>query len=530
MIAISLRFLAGRYNATPWGRHVNEGAVEWPPSPWRFLRALVAVWKRTLPELPQPEVEPVLRVLAAPPEFVLPPASTGHTRHFMPWFKKGPDDRTLVFDTFVVVSRGAPLVIRWPNASVDHDQRRVLARVLDNLNTFGRSESWCEAELVDNAEYSRELICCPLQGDTPAGYEIIRLLCADPKGAFADDHVVAVTTKTVGRGKNKNTIKERSAISDPAWNLCMETLQLHRERWSDPPGSRWVSYMRPRDCFKIESKSPHWSTPQPRIQVVRYALDSTVLPLVTETLPVAEAARRGLMGIYGRLTAKDGVRGRSPILSGKDAHNQPLAGHNHAHYLPTDEDDDGRLDHLTVFATSGFGPDERRALDGLRELRTDRGSKAVHPLRLLLMGMGASDEYHPGPLCESDVWISATPYLATRYAKTRGQNRIDIRSAEDRAAFLREDLRAQLAAVRPDLVDETATVIIEPEWDENHFFRIAQRWRAIQFKRYRRKASDDGGLHLAGAFRLVFRHAVRGPIALGHSSHFGLGLFIPPSG
>ena len=145
------------------------------------------------------------------------------------------------------------------------------------------------------------------------------------------------------------------------------------------------------------------------------------------------------------------------------------------------------------------------------------------------MGMGASDEYHPGPLSESHVWIPATPYLATRYAKTRGQNRMDIGWAEGRAAFLLEDLRAQLAAVRPDLVDEMATMIIEPEWDENHVFRIAQRWRTIQFKRYRRKASDDGGRRLAGAFRLTFRDAVRGPIALGHSSHFGLGLFMPPS-
>ena len=69
MIAISLRLIAGRYHATPWGRHVNEGAVEWPPSPWRILRALVATWKRTRPDLPQNHVEPILRALAEPPEF-----------------------------------------------------------------------------------------------------------------------------------------------------------------------------------------------------------------------------------------------------------------------------------------------------------------------------------------------------------------------------------------------------------------------------------------------------------------------------
>src|SRR5437867_3663314 len=37
-----LRFPGRRYHATPWGHHVNEGLIEWPPSPWRLLRALLA--------------------------------------------------------------------------------------------------------------------------------------------------------------------------------------------------------------------------------------------------------------------------------------------------------------------------------------------------------------------------------------------------------------------------------------------------------------------------------------------------------
>jgi len=530
VIAVSFKFLAGRFHATPWGRHVNEGAVEWPPSPWRILRALVAVWKRTLPELQQSEVEPILRRLTELPEFVLPPASTGHTRHFMPWFKKR-DDRTLVFDTFVVVSRETPLVVRWPTASADHDQRQVLARILNNLNTFGRAESWCEAELVDNGEPSGRLICCPLHGDTPAGDEIIRLLCANPASAFADDQVVAATTKTVGRAKNERPIMDRSAIHDPAWNLCTETLQLHRERWSDPPGSRWVPYVRPRDCFKVERKPPHRGTSQPPIRVIRYALDSTVLPLVTETLPVAEAARRALMGIYGRLTEKDGVRGRSKVLSGKNEHDEPLADHTHAYYLPSDEDGDGRLDHLTVFASAGFGRAERRAFDLLREVRAGREGEERQPLRVVLLGMGASTEYSPGPLQSSRQWVSATPYIATRYAKTRGQHRIDLGWPEQRENFLRDNLRSQLVSLWPELFGELVPeVVVEPEWDPNHVFQVARRWRSIQFKRYRRKRGDDGGRRLSGAFRLTFAFPVRGPIALGYSSHFGMGFFMPANG
>ena len=48
MLAIRFLFPAGRYHATPWGRHVNEADVEWPPSPWRLLRALIATWHRKL--------------------------------------------------------------------------------------------------------------------------------------------------------------------------------------------------------------------------------------------------------------------------------------------------------------------------------------------------------------------------------------------------------------------------------------------------------------------------------------------------
>src|SRR5437588_12870512 len=104
-ITLSLTFPAGRYHATPWGRHVNEGVPEWPLSPWRLLRALVATWRRKRPDLGEASVRRVLEQLLSPPHFRLPPARVAHTRHYMPWEKKGQADRTLVFDTFVAVGR-----------------------------------------------------------------------------------------------------------------------------------------------------------------------------------------------------------------------------------------------------------------------------------------------------------------------------------------------------------------------------------------------------------------------------------------
>ena len=47
--SLGLRFPWGRYHATAWGRQANEGAAEWPPSPWRILRALYATWRARAP-------------------------------------------------------------------------------------------------------------------------------------------------------------------------------------------------------------------------------------------------------------------------------------------------------------------------------------------------------------------------------------------------------------------------------------------------------------------------------------------------
>src|ERR1700677_1873455 len=129
-VVIKLKFPAGRYHATPWGRHVNEGIAEWPPSPWRLLRALVAVWKRTCPTITEEQMKRMLAELTHPPVFHLPPHRIAHTRHATPMnisarnYKpsqaerkagKFQGDPSIVFDTFVSVRRAAPLFIGWPD-------------------------------------------------------------------------------------------------------------------------------------------------------------------------------------------------------------------------------------------------------------------------------------------------------------------------------------------------------------------------------------------------------------------------------
>jgi hypothetical protein len=50
-------------HATPRGRHVNEGAVEWPPSPWRIVRALVTTWHLKTREVPEATVRSLLAII-----------------------------------------------------------------------------------------------------------------------------------------------------------------------------------------------------------------------------------------------------------------------------------------------------------------------------------------------------------------------------------------------------------------------------------------------------------------------------------
>src|SRR5262245_11622478 len=110
-----LRFPWGRYHATPWGRHVNEGAVELPPSPWRLLRALDAVCLTRVPELDETTVHGLLAELARPPMFHLPRHGISHTRHYFPdiTHRSGSPsvDRTL--DAFAVFVRDAELGVQW---------------------------------------------------------------------------------------------------------------------------------------------------------------------------------------------------------------------------------------------------------------------------------------------------------------------------------------------------------------------------------------------------------------------------------
>lgn len=480
MLAIRFTFTAGRYHATPWGRHVNEGVPEWPPSPWRILRGIVATWRRTLADELAPErVEPILRALASQcPKFHLPPASTGHTRHYMP------GTPSLVIDSFIAIQPDKPLFAVWPNLELDSQQRDDLERILRNMPYLGRAESWVSAELATEHPGPNSYA---LEDGAPPGAdrEIVRTL---------------VPCSHIG-------------LRD----LEVETAELRSKGRIDPEDAHWHQYVRKRDCFtSFRTDQRQRVVRGEGATAVRFALSGKALPMAFDTLRWGEVAREAAMSHYGGRCNKEA---KSATLSGKDASGKPMQGHPHAFYLPTDEDGDGRIDHLTVWAPCGLSGDEFEAVVSVQELNRVGGRD---PLRLAYQAHGkASDFVGVSPLFgPSKRWRSLTPYVLPRHTKYRGT------AGQKRMVDGPEQQIAREIALRyPDEPGLVGTKIREPR------DRIvpmqpgrSDGFRPFDFFRYRQRGSSGGG---AFNFELEFEEPVPGPIALGFACHYGLGLFVP---
>ena len=271
-----------------------------------------------------------------------------------------------------------------------------------------------------------------------------------------------------------------------------------------------------------------------RYTVARFLLDGPVLPPVTDTLGVAEAFSDALMSQFRRWCGRNPGLSRpfaradrpgdfaSRTFSGKELNGEVRKDHRHAFYLPTAEGDDSRRNtHVTVTAAEGFGPGEIAALNALRTLRLDDESA---DLQVQLVGLGSERDFRAPLLEESPVWISATPFVVTRYPKRNGGARRD--RPEDYATpqrFTGHVLGEELDRLRQRRPDLPEVVSIEPL----ESLGPQEGVRPIQFRRFRQKPGDDGGRRPSGAFRVVFATPVAGPLCLGHSCHFGLGLFLP---
>lgn len=549
MLAISLTFPAKRFHATPWGRQVNEGAVEWPPSPWRLLRSLIAVWHHKLPDVPEADMQDLIEQLTTPPHFRLPFATQGHTRHYMPLVN---GDKTKVFDTFVALEPDDAVVAVWPDVELTLRHRELLRRVLAGMTYFGRAESWVCGDLLEGAPSLADVVPLDLGQEPPSNSELVRTLVpisADEHAAWyshtREQHRQRKLSELIGvanaKGKPPEKVKlskkddlaiDESLPSTLFDALHADTSSLRKAGWNQPPGSRWINYARPSSVFSPSVRAyQRRRLDRDRPTVARFAVCGTVRPLLTDAVLIAERVRTVLMGCSKNVRSDSNA---APVFSGKRADGTRLDdGHRHAHFLSEAASGDGRISHLTIFAPGGFDAEDELAFGRLAACGV--WGKGGHDLQLVLLGIGQAVDFggvdertgHSQILATSSEWVSRTPFVPARHLKiTRAEAANPEQRNEASMRELRGLVRLELAQ-RKQFAMLAERVEIEPLIGRGCAGTYLGAHFTTWFKFRRERLSGDGKKagSFAYGFRLTFPEPVSGPIAIGYGCHFGLGVF-----
>ncbi len=568
MLALSFSFPAHRYHATPWGRHVNEADVAWPPEPWRILRALIATYwrKGSCVHWSKEQAASLIDALAAaPPIYYLPDGAVhAHTRHYMP----APTKTTLVFDAFAHLPDGEAIVVAWPDLMLKAEQFDLVADLADGIGYLGRAESWVECAAA--AEWdATQANCLPLEDGANGSGEVVTLLApltatgyaawrvrllaqadSDERAAAQDAGKRPPTPRALGSKRTRNF---GVTLPEPLIDaLAVDTADFQKHGWNRPPAAREIRYVRtplsphPRRAVGRRGRAPDPS----RYTVARYLLAGRPQPRIEDAVRIGELMRRAALSKFGWEPDPRTGRGRPlapPEISGRGEGNTPLrdAHHSHAFWLPEDADGDGLIDHVCVYAATGFDTRVRATLDRLTRLwlRTgasvdgaDSEEAGRREWRLALEGFGTCEEFADVSALFGRVpaWQSVTPFLPTGHLKRTSDARAARRMLEqgqivdgplaEATGYPREVRRLlHRRGMVADALIEDVQVDILP-----HVTVHGAPRRPLQFHRFRSRGRETITDAHGALLRISFPEPISGPVALGYGCHFGLGLFHGP--
>jgi len=392
---LRVEFPWGKYHATEWGRNVNEGQPEWPPSPWRILRALFATWKNRCAHLQDEDVEAALSQLSGPPTFHLPAMRPAHLRHYMPqknYRSVGKPDTTLTFDPFAVIDSQVPIYIEW-DADLAEGPTTALGEIAAALSYLGRSESICRAELVSRVERPAPELWKPAG---PQDHVDTEVLC--PQQSFKLSDLL----------QSPDTVRKNGRII--------------------PPGSHLVPYTR----VDLTQGAPSATDWRPTYAAVRLAVHPRPRPTIANAVAVGELLRRAALKKHGE---------PSETLSGKQPSGDRNRGrHEHAHYFsltPGHRLDAGApIDSLVVWAPGRLNGDELAALAQVKWLRADRAASGVPDIAVAVAAFGEIEEVAPEIVGPVSTWRSRTPFVPGRHRQKLSWNdHIQIEIARELSVY-----------------------------------------------------------------------------------------------
>ncbi|HET8759883.1 MAG TPA: type I-U CRISPR-associated protein Csb2, partial [Nitrospiria bacterium] len=420
----------------------------------------------------------------------------------------------------------------WRTLTVEEKQRSLLWDILQHVSYFGRAESLCNLELVDGKVFPDDGWCRPCLNN---GNPIRRIaencrdvFCPDPQGFQAND----LWSRRAGR----DALDRNNAPPH-----LVEDLLAHQPL---PDGGRWVSYEMPvgwpgRWVVRVAKSARRKSIPvlpAPRIaHYLRFSLQCRIPVPLKFTVPLAEQFRKRALAHYGRANAN----GSSFALSGHNRPDDVEGEHQHAFYLPlgTDRPRPDLLNELHVWCPYGFTQAEVEAL--MRVDRLDWGS-GKHPLRPVLMAIGNTVPHE----CQisigqisSRIWRSRTPFVPPRYFYRGNLHRAKLKAKDAPEQQLAQCLRQAG-------IDTTGEIRrLTPNGQTQQSIPPLSEWDIVRAPESEEEALTSGiitAVHVptnsasvekTRRIGLFFEIAFDVPVslrvpALGHSAHFGLGLFI----
>ena len=502
---LEVKYINGRVHGTPWGTSHNEGAVEFPPSPWRILRSLVSTWFERSNHLPETTVRSLIDVLGrVSPSYTLPKYSSAHVRHYLPESAhlEGVSTATAkVLDAFASVNNEEALYVTWP-IELSTAEKEAFSILADQLPYLGRAESVVQARLLAEGE----------QPQISGGSRTIS---------------VSDTSQT-----NARPIRLLSPTAETNWDsLMLVPWKLRQQGFVLPPGSKQVNYFADQDLEwePAQARASH----RARVNLIEWSIQGQGKVPLTAALLYCELVRQDVLRICKNNNVNLDWR-----ITGKEDGRKSERHHEHLYFLPVaygpfltgirawlppGQDGSASIDEATTrfFTTLDeleFMPKRTIRIsppDTADSQVTANGSKArnrkwladFREVNLFLHHSGSPDPTALPAFSESALWETLTPYAPPRHLRSDG------RFARSLEASVRKDL-AEIGLPDPSAIEVQKV--------------SAQGFHALDFRRHRSTKNEKlrdsrPAFHLS----LRFNEPVSGPISIGAHSHFGLGHFVP---
>lgn len=387
---IEVELLAGRYHAHLWGEaQFGMAGPEWPPSPWRLLRALASSWFCARPRLSSDEArDRLLEALGRSdaPAIWLPRSAVHEIRYYQP-VRLGAADRVLHHDHFAV-PEGGRFWFRF-ETSLERDQRDLLAELLGRLRYLGRSESRARLRLDERDSAPPGILCVMPRGgfNSTSPTEYRRVLCTAPDFRASDLWSVRSDGATIENGHPSHLVDV-----------------LLGKRMPLPSGARWVEYAIPDKALVHEIRPRTVATCADRdvdVAEIRYRLNRrTPIPL-RYVVAIARAFRDAAVEAHQR--SAGGMP--SPMLSGREADGAVARGHQHVYYLPRLRPGAVALGEFVVRVP--VGRVTRLELDALLGVGRIRAGGPAYPITVVPEAVVPA----VGPVAGARRWRSVTPFL-----------------------------------------------------------------------------------------------------------------------